>query len=1122
MKTVRQWLEQLGLPQYAEVLAENDVDLEALRFLSESDLEKLGISLGNRKKLLNAIARLDSSALAAGTADKRPHQPSPRAEAERRQLTVMFCDLVGSTELSRKLDPEQLRELMRAYQQACGSVIEKYEGHVAQYLGDGLMVYFGWPRAHEDDAERALRASLEIVEAVKGVSAASPLQVRIGISTGPVVVGETGAGDASVPKLAVGQTPNLAARLQGLASADQIVVGPSTRRLVGAAFNYQDLGTHTVKGIVEPVQAWRVLGLGEAEGRFEATRASGLNLLVGREEELALLLRRWQQAKEGEGQLVLLAGEPGIGKSRIARTLRERIEGQEYLRLRYHCSPFHSQSALFPLIAQLERSAGFVREERVEDKLDKLEALLRQGLAEAQLPAVAPLFAALLSLPLERYPPLNYSPQKHKERTLEALIEQLAALSKRQPLLMVFEDAHWVDPTTQELLDLLVARIAALPVLLLLTYRPEYASHWSAEAHVTALTLNRLNRKLSAELTAKVSGGKGLPAEVLEQIVAKTDGVPLFVEELTKAVLESGLVRLTDHGYELTGLLTSLAIPSTLHDSLMARLDRLSEVREVAQIGACIGREFPHDLLSAVSPLPQDELLAALEQLAGAELIFRRGAPPDALYTFKHALVRDAAYASLLRSRRRVLHRMIAEALEQRFPETKVHAPELLAQHYTAAGLMDEAIAYWRQAGELALQRLALNESIAHLTQGLELTGTLPASPARDAKELGLRTLMSTAWIALRGWAAPEIEASLTTTLGLAKSLSQTSSYLPVLHRLYGYDMARGRVAQSLRWVVEMQDLAETLDEADLRITAHESFLCAHFFLGNLKEAHRHGDRIGALYTPDQGRRIGALTNVDPLTMRGMWDALCLWLLGYPDQAMRLHATTEAHARALGHPFGLCFFLTTGTIVLDWHGQPDRTIAYAEEAEQLGRSHGIPIFADIFAPLCRATALLHAGCTAEAVAQLPSALREWTGTAAHLLWTPYFKAVLAEALARSGELEGGLQLLEECLAQIERPGWEERVCLAEILRLKGWMLEQQGMLEQAEASLRSAVDVARKQHAKSWELRAAMRLADLMRGLGRHKEALELLQPVYDGFTEGFDTKDLKAAKALLDELGVQ
>ena len=718
MQTVKQWLEQLGLPQYAEVFAENDVDLDAVRFLGDSDLEKLGISLGNRKKLLNAIARLDGHAAVPGGSDRPTDQPSHHAEAERRQLTVMFCDLVGSTELSRQHDPEQLRELMHAYQQACGSVIEKYDGHVAQYLGDGLMVYFGWPRAHEDDSERALRASLDIIEAVKVVEAPSPLRVRIGVATGPVVVGQTGAGDASVPKLAVGETPNLAARLQGMAAADEIIIAPSTRRLAGATFDYQDLGSHTLKGILEPVHASRVLGLGQAEGRFEATRTGGLTPLVGREEELALLLHRWEQARAGEGQVLLLAGEAGIGKSRIARALRERVEGQACLRLRYQCSPFHTQSPLYPVVEHLERTAGFVRDASVEDKLDKLEALLRRALADEELPTIAPLFAALLSLPVDRYPPLNYAPQKHKECTLEALTVQLTALSKRYPLLMVFEDLHWVDPTTQELLDLLVERIARLPVLLLVTYRPEYAHHWTDEAHVTTLTLNRLDHALGAQLADNVTGNKSLPKEVLDQIVAKTDGVPLFLEELTKAVLESGLVRLTAQGYELTGPVTSLAIPSTLQDSLMARLDRLSEVREVAQIGACIGREFAHDLLSEVSPLPQDKLQAAMEQLASAQLVFRRGIPPNATYTFKHALVQDAAYQSLLRSTRQQLHAQIARALEAHWPETSDSQPELLARHFGAAGLVDDAIAYWCKAGALALQRVALNESIAHLSRG--------------------------------------------------------------------------------------------------------------------------------------------------------------------------------------------------------------------------------------------------------------------------------------------------------------------------------------------------------------------------------------------------------------------
>jgi class 3 adenylate cyclase len=616
----------------------------------------------------------------------------------------MFCDLVGSTELSQKLDPEALRELMRAYQQACGAVIEKYDGHVAQYLGDGLMTYFGWPRAHEDDAERAVRAGLEIIEAVKHVAAPEPLQVRVGIATGPVVVGETGDGDASVPKLAVGETPNLAARIQGLAQADQIVIGPDTRRLVGGTFALADAGEHTLKGIVEPVRAWSVTGVASREGRFEAAHGeSDLTPLVGREQELGLLMERWALAQDGEGQVVLLCGEPGIGKSRILSALREKLEGEGVQSLRFQCSPYYINSAFWPSIDNFERALKFDRDEADESKLDKLEALVvgHYGRPQSDVRFVA----SMLSIPCdERYGEISMTPQKFKDETLRTMVDLIEAAANKQPSVLLFEDAHWADPTTLELLDLAIDRVAAMPLLIVLTHRPEFQSRWASHGHVISLNLSKLTRAQSAAMVSRVTGGKALPEDLLEQILAKTDGVPLFVEELTKSILESGeLTEAGDH-YDYAGKSHSVTIPATLRDSLMARLDRFTPVKEIAQIGAAIGREFSYELVTAVAPLQKTQLDEALSQLTESGLAFRRGTPPEASYTFKHALVQDAAYDSLLKSRRQELHAKIAKVIEALFPQYTETAPEVLAYHVTSAGLSAEAIPLWQKAGELALK----------------------------------------------------------------------------------------------------------------------------------------------------------------------------------------------------------------------------------------------------------------------------------------------------------------------------------------------------------------------------------------------------------------------------------
>jgi tetratricopeptide (TPR) repeat protein len=784
--------------------------------------------------------------------------------------------------------------------------------------------------------------------------------------------------------------------------------------------------------------------------------------------------------------------------------------------LRYQCSPFHVSSALHPVIDHLERAAGFGREDTPEHKLDKLQALLAGS--EAQVAEAAPLFAALLSLPLERYPPLKLSPQKQKEKTLEALARQVEALAQRQPLLVIYEDAHWIDPTSQEALDLLVPRLQRLPVLLILTYRPEYSPRWSEQAHVTILGLSRLGRRQGSELVSKLTGGKTLPQEVLDQILARADGVPLFIEELTKSVLESGLLREDRNGYVLQAPLAALAIPTTLRDSLIARLDRLAPIREVAQIGACIGREFSFELLSALSSMEGPRLEDALDQLTTTGLVFRRGTSPGAVYTFKHALVQDAAYDSLLKSTRQQLHSKIARVLEERFPTTRDTQPETLAHHYTAAGLTEEAIGYWRKAGELALQRVALHEAVAHLNRGLELIGALPVSSGRDARELALRTSLGTAWLGLCGWAAPEVEASFTPALRLAKSLDHRPSYRPVLNGLYMYALAGGRVAESLKWVGEVQGAAEALDDLALRLMGHRLAQVTHFYLGRFEEARWHSDRIAALYNADQGRDSERLTNFYALNSRGVYGAPGLWLLGYPDQALRLYQATQAHARARGHPFGLCFVLTVGSWVCELRGELDRLLADVEEGERLGRAHSIPLFSEVLAPLYKGVAWLRKGRTSEGISQLRDALGRWTAGGAQVV-VPYWKAVLAEGIARTGDLEQGLGLVEECFAQMERPGWEERWPLAEVLRIKGWMLKLQGKLDEAGQSLRAAIDVARQQQAKSWELRSATTLAGLLTVQGQRGAARDLLAPVYGWFTEGLDTQDLKQAKVLLEEL---
>jgi class 3 adenylate cyclase len=755
---IADWLRGLGLEQYASAFHDNAIDAEILRELTSDDLKDLGVNLvGHRRKLLAAIAALRP--YGAPIAPGEPGQPGPDAGigAERRQLTIMFCDLVGSTALSARLDPEDLRAVIGTYQRCVAAVIEGAGGFVAKYMGDGVLAYFGYPRADEHDAERAVRAGLGLVEAVAGLDTAADLrlQVRVGIATGLVVVGDLIGEGAAQEQVVFGETPNLAARLQALAEPGTVVIGPSTRRLTGGLFDYQDIGAVEIKGLALPVGASRVLRESGADSRFDALRTTRTPL-VGREEELALLHSRWQQAKAGEGCVVLLSGEPGIGKSRLAETLVERLAGERHTRLRLFCSPHHQDSALYPTISQLERAAGFRREDTAGERLDKLEAVLAQ--ATNELSKAVPLLAALLSLPTGgRYAPLDLTPQKQKEKTLHALLAQVEGLAARQPILILFEDAQWSDPTSLEFLDVMIDRVPALRVLLIITFRPEFATPWNDRPHVTSLGLNRMAPRQRAEMVLGVTSGKTLPQEIAEKIVDRTDGVPLFIEELTKAVIESGM--LTDAGDHYTAAepITLLAIPASLQASLLARIDRLAPAREVTQIGAALGRQFSHKLIAALARMPEQQLDDALVQLVGAELIYRRGTPPEAEYTFKHALVQDTAYGTLLRSSRKQLHGRIAATLERQFPEIAAAQPALLAHHCEEAGLLEKSVAYCLVAGRQAWARSAAAEAVALLGRGLALVPNLLDGDRRRETELDLQITLGRALAMGRGWGAPEL-----------------------------------------------------------------------------------------------------------------------------------------------------------------------------------------------------------------------------------------------------------------------------------------------------------------------------------------------------------------------------
>ena len=1111
VESLGEWLTANGLSEFEAVFAQNQVDLKTLFVLTDLDLKELGLPFGPRKRILYTIAELKNQ-----TAGRRGVETAKASSpGERRQLTVMFCDLVGSTALSTILDPEELNALIKSYRAACGAVVSRYAGHVAQYLGDGILVYFGWPVAYEDSAERAVRSALDIIDAVKAMPSARPLAVRIGLATGPVVVGEDSPNGGAEAGLAVGETPNLAARMLVLANPGEIVIASATRRLLGNAFSLTDLGRHSIKGIEQPVQAWRLDEARRVEGRFKAAHG-GIEIapLVGREDEATLLEHCWQQARGGSGQVVLIVGQPGIGKSRLTQGMRERIL-EAHTSLHYQCSPFHLNSPLHPFIEEVESSAGFAREDAPVQRFEKLEAALADLVPHRE--DALPLFAALLSLPAGRYPPLQLSPQKQKEKTLEALIDRVRALTRRGPVMIAIEDIHWIDPTSQDLLELLVPIVSSLPVLLVMTYRPEYLPPW-AGPHVNTVTLNRLSREQGAVLVGSVTRGKALPPEVLDEVLARTDGIPLFVEELTRSVLESGLLREEGDHYVLQGPLAALAIPVSLRDSLMARLDRLGKVKELAQIGACIGREFSFELLHHISALHTDALERELEKLVDAGLVSRNGAPPSAVYIFKHALVQDAAYESLLKSRRGELHSRIADVLENEFADRVAKTPEWLAYHLTQAGHLTQAIPLWRRAGTLAVARVALKEAVAHFTKGLGLIDQLAPSLERDGMELTIRDPLNAAWTGLRGWAAPEVGVNSMAILRLAESRGNQRNLFLALWWVWTSTITQGRIADSQVWADRLLAEGRQASEIDLKCFGHLTATVQYFLNGRLTEAREQAGVAFALFDPGSAEQWIQMTGHDLRTFVEVYVCQLIWIMGYPDHARKLSDECVVRARGDGHAFNLVWALTFSAYVFAYRREPDLFLDRLGEADHLAREQGLAFIHEVSVPQASGIAALLNHRPAEAIALLRQGIERWTKTGGNVR-IPLIKSALAVATELEGDTSTALELIDECIEQIERPSGQERLWLPEVLRCKGWILMRDGRDHEAEANLRASIDCARQQQARSWELRSSTTLATLLASRGQCDAARNLLSPIYEWFTEGAETQDLVEARELLESL---
>jgi predicted ATPase/class 3 adenylate cyclase len=1094
---IETWLQGLGLERYVPAFRENEIDTEALLELTEADLATLGLPLGPRRKLQRAIAGLRQGALPSSAPISAPAQ-----EAERRQLTVMFCDVVGSTALSARLDPEDLRAVIGRYHACVAETASRCDGFVAKYMGDGVLVYFGYPQAHEDDAEQAVRAGLALVNTVPDLEAPAPLQLRIGIATGLVVVGDLiGAGSAQEQAI-VGETPNLAARLQAVAEPNAVVIAEGTRRLIGARFELADLGPLSLKGFAEPTRAWRVLAENRALGRFEALR-SGAAPLVGREEEIELLLRRWTRVKRGEGQVVLLAGEAGIGKSRLTAALMQRVAGEPYTRLQYFCSPQHTDSALSPIIGQMERAAELAHDDTPCAKLDKLDALLAPS---ATSPEDAGLLAEMLSLANDgRYPILALPPEERRARTLGALVAQVEALARQCPVLMIFEDVHWSDPTSLEALGRTVDRVAKLRVLLVMTFRPEYAPPWIGQPQVTALTLNRLAAGEAGTLIDRIAGNHALPAAVREDIIERTDGIPLFVEEMTKAVLEAGSERAVR---DVAGSvpLAALAVPASLHASLMARLDRLGAAKRVAQIGAAIGREFSHALLAAVVGEPEAELGAALDRLVAAGLLFRQGAPPHAAYLFKHALVQDAAYGTLLREGRRALHVRITDILERRFAEIAERQPELLARHCTEAGLIEKAARLWGKAGQQSLERSALIEAIEQISRALALIVALPATTALRREQLRLQVALITPLMHVKGMASPETKAAAEQARLLIEQ-AQTLGEAPddpllPFAALYGVwitvqvafdgDRARELAQQFL-------SLAEKQDAVGPCMIAHRIMGTTSLTIGEIAAGRVHLDRAIALYDPAAHRALATRFAVDAYVAILCYRFWALWLLGYPEAALADVDQAVQAARRAGQAATLMYALVHCAWPCAWTGNGIAAEGLLREAIALAEETGGSQWKGLGGVLLGCILAVR-GSAAEAIDAIASGLAD-RRTTRTTLWQPLMFSYLAGAHADLGQFDEAWHWIGEAMARVEST--KEKWAEAEIHRIAGQIALPAPSPDaaRAESYFTAALAIARRQRAKSWELRAATSYARLIREQGRVREAYDLLAPVYGGLT---------------------
>jgi class 3 adenylate cyclase/predicted ATPase len=1047
-------------------------------------------------------------------------QASP--EAERRQLTVIFCDLEDSTALAGQLEIEDYRDVIRAYQEACAEVIRRYDGYIAQYLGDGVLIYFGYPLAHEDDAQRAVHAGLEIGETLAALNARLrqekrvTLAVRLGIHTGLVIVGKAGGEERHEP-LAFGDTLHIAARIQGIAAPNTIVISAATARLVQGYFVCEDLGAHPLRGIAAPIRLSRVLQASGAHSRLDTVSTAGLTPLVGRDTEVTLLLERWTQASEGSGQVIALRGEPGMGKSRLVQALKDHIPEASYLRLECRCSPYYQHSALYPVVDLVQRALRWSPDDAPDDKVRKLETALAQLSLSGE--ETLALFTDLLPLPHQSTSQFlrHLTPQQQRHKTLQAILTVVLELAARQPVLLIVDDLHWTDPSTLELLTLIVEQVPTTRICVVLTCRPTFRLPWEPHSYLTQITLSRLQQRQVEQMVLHITGGKLLPAEVLQALVAKTDGVPLFVEELTKSLLETDFLWEAEDQYQLLAPLPTLAIPATLHDSLMARLDRLGTAKSVAQLGATLGRQFTYEILHAASLWDEAVLHRELERLIDAELLYQHGLPPQTTYVFKHALIQATAYQSLLRSTKQDYHQRIAQVLLAQFPAMVEAQPELLAHHYTEGGLIAQAIDYWQRAGQRAVERSANVEAISHFTKGLELLKTLPDTPEHAQQELVLQLAVGTPLLIIKGHTAPEAEYAYRRAQELCQGMGESPQRFAALRGLWRFYLNQAKLQTARELAEQCFRLAQRLQEPVLLQEAHLLLGATLFYLGELVSARAHLEQGIALYDPQSSRTRAFNQVTDPGVVCLAWVAWTLWLLGYPDRALLRNEEALALAQELAHAYSLGFAWYFASALHSWRREGPLIQEKLDMILELCSKQGFKRWLG-GSMIKQGWMLAEQGLAEEGLEQMRQGLNTWRAAAGEL-GLPGHLAKLAEAYGRGGRVADGLRVLDEALTAVVKN--TEHYYEAELYRIKGELLLQQRVPDeqQAEACFQRALEVARGQQAKSWELRAATSLSRLWQQQGKWDEARQLLAEIYGWFSEGFTTPDLQDAQTLLAAL---